>query len=141
MARAPKPLDHRSFLRGIAKHPLAPVYLLLGNEPFFRHRVVDALRRRILGPDAPAADVRTFTGKRKGGDAATELSAVLDAARTMAMFDPVRLIHVEEAGALLGKEAGEVQKALEEKAREKLGETGSEAVKGAGDSFKKLLGK
>lgn len=44
-------------------------------------------------------------------------------------------------GQYLGKEAGEVQKALEEKAREKLGETGSEAVKGAGDSFKKLLGK
>lgn len=108
MARAPKPLDHRSFLRGLAKHKPALVYLLLGDEPFFRRRVVDALRARILGPDAPAADVRRFTGKRKGGDAVTELSAVLDAARTVSMFDPVRLIHVEEAGALLGKEAGEV---------------------------------
>ena len=44
-------------------------------------------------------------------------------------------------GQYLGKEAGEVQKALEEKAREKLGGTGSEAVKGAKDTFKKLLGK
>lgn len=44
-------------------------------------------------------------------------------------------------GQYLGKDAGEVQKALEEKARGKLGETGSEAVKEAGDTFNKLLGK
>jgi len=44
-------------------------------------------------------------------------------------------------GQYLGKEAGEVQKALEEKAREKLGGTGTEAVEGAKDTFKKLLGK
>lgn len=107
MARTPKPLDHRSFLRGLKKHTPAPIYLLLGDEPFFRRRVVDGLRARILGPDVPAADVRRFTGKRKGGDAAVTLIAVLDAARTMAMFDAVRLIHVEEAGGLLGKEAGD----------------------------------
>lgn len=107
MARAPKPVDHRTFLRGLKKHQPAPVYLVTGDEPFFRRRVVDGLRARILGPDAPAADVRTFTGRRRGGEAPAELSAVLDAARTVAMFDPVRLIHVAEAGGLLGKEAGD----------------------------------
>lgn len=41
----------------------------------------------------------------------------------------------------LGKQAEDVQKALEEKARKKLGETGTETMKGAEETFKKILGK
>jgi hypothetical protein len=44
-------------------------------------------------------------------------------------------------GQYLGKQAEDVKKALEEKAQEKLGGAGSEAVKGAEESLKKLLGK
>ncbi len=44
-------------------------------------------------------------------------------------------------GQHLGKQAEDVKKALEEKAQEKLGGAGSEAVKGAEESIKKLLGK
>jgi len=44
-------------------------------------------------------------------------------------------------GQYLGKQAEEVQKALEEKARQKLGGTGTEAAKGAEEAVKKLFGK
>lgn len=44
-------------------------------------------------------------------------------------------------GQYLGKEAEDVKKALEEKAQENLGGAGSEAVKGAEETFKKILGK
>ncbi len=44
-------------------------------------------------------------------------------------------------GQYLGKDVGEVRKALEEKAREKLGAPGGEAAKGAEEAVKKLFGK
>ena len=100
-AGGPKIPDAPTFLRGVARATAAPCYLLLGDEPFFKQRVVDALRRRLLGADAPASAVETRSGMRQAGEAPLSAAALLDDLRTPSLFAAVRLVRVTEARPLV----------------------------------------
>lgn len=100
---AARPPDAGTFLRGFRDHTPAPVYVLTGNETFFRDRIVKALRFKILGRDSPASAVHTVTAKRQAGDAPIDITALLDDLRTGSLFDPIRVVRVLEAKALFDK--------------------------------------
>ncbi len=96
-----EPVDALAFLRGVGKAKLSPVYALVGDEPFFKDRVVAALRRKVLGEDAPASAVRTVSARRAPGEPPIPPHALFDELRTGSLFEPVRLVRVEEADALV----------------------------------------
>ncbi|MCI0340732.1 MAG: DNA polymerase III subunit delta [Planctomycetales bacterium] len=100
-ARAREPMDAQAFLRGVAKGKPAAVYALVGDESFFKDRIVAALRKRVLGPDSPASAVRTVSARRAPGEPPIEPHALFDELRTGSLFEPVRLVRVEGADALV----------------------------------------
>ncbi len=67
---------------------LRPVYLLLGEERFYRQQVVAALRRAVLGGDGASLNEDQFTA----GEA--DPRVIFSAARTLPMFGPRRLVTV-----------------------------------------------
>ena len=81
------------FLAKIAKPPLAPVYLFLGQEGYQRRLCREALLARVL-PGTARADGFTQTDLED-----TTLSQVLDDARSLSLFTSERVIWV--AGAEL----------------------------------------
>lgn len=98
--------------------------------------LVAALGGKPLQAKLPRIALRNLGGK--GGATPGEIAAQV--------LDPLVRQAIAAASSTgieqyLGKRAEDVQKALEEKAQEKLGGAGSEAVKEAGKTFKKLLGK
>jgi len=97
---AARPPDAPTFLRGFRDHQPAPIYLLTGNETFFRDRIVKALRFKILGRDVPASTVHTVSGKRSAGEPPIDVAGLLDELRTGSLFEAVRIVRVTEAKAL-----------------------------------------
>lgn len=100
---AARPPDAGTFLRGFRDHTPRAVYVLTGDESFFRDRIVKALRFTLLGRDAPASSVHTLSAKRSAGEAPIDVTALLDELRTGSLFEPVRLVRVQEAKALFDK--------------------------------------
>src|SRR3954470_20676608 len=83
------------FLRSIQKQPPAPAYLFLGQEAWYREQCRKALIERAL----PAEDREN--GFTRYDLDETELSVVLDDARSFSLFATNRLIWVSSAeGAL-----------------------------------------
>ncbi len=74
---------------------ILPVYLILGSDPFLRKHVVDAFVRQI-GADARDFNVGHFSEK--------EVRACLDAAQTMPMMAPRRLVMAEDISKIKEEE-------------------------------------
>lgn len=97
---------------------------------------VAALSGEPLSASLPRMELKNLGGK--GGSTPSEIAGqVLGPLLNQATLAASRA-GVEQ---YLGKSVGDVKKALEEKAREKLGAPGGEAAKGAEEAVKKLFGK
>jgi hypothetical protein len=98
---------------------------------------VAALPGKPLSATLPRIALRNLGGK--GGDSPGNIAAQI---LTPLVNQATRAASTAGIGQYLGKSAGEVTKALEEKAREKLGVLpGKDAAKDAGEAVKKLFGK
>jgi uncharacterized protein involved in outer membrane biogenesis len=97
---------------------------------------VAALSGKPLSASLPRMELKNVGGK--GGGSPSEIAGQV----LKPLLNQVALT-ASRAGVeqYLGKGAGDVRKALEEKAREKLGAPGGEAAKSAEEAVKKLLGK
>jgi hypothetical protein len=98
---------------------------------------IAALPGKPLSATLPRIALSNLGGK--GGDTPGNIAAQI---LKPLVNEATRAATSSGIGQYLGKEAGEVKKALEEKAREKLGGLpGKDAAKDAGEAVKKLLGK
>ncbi len=89
-----------------AKSKLGPLYVVHGDEPFLKRRVIRALRRRALEGDAEEQSVSTYTG-----DKAT-FAEVFDDLETVPFFDPKRVVLVENADPFVTKYRPELEARL-----------------------------
>jgi uncharacterized protein involved in outer membrane biogenesis len=97
---------------------------------------VAALSGKPLSASLPRMELKNVGGK--GGSTPSEIAGQV----LGPLLNQVALAASRAGiGQYLGKDVGEVRKALEEKAREKLGVPGGEAAKGAEEAVKKLFGK
>jgi len=85
----------QQLIRSLERQPPAPVYLFLGPEGWYRKACRDALIARALGPDSmdegvTALDLDSHT-----------LAEIIDDARAMSLFAPVRVIWVSNAESAL----------------------------------------
>jgi DNA polymerase-3 subunit delta len=84
--------------RSLAKAPPQPVYLVLGSEGLARRRIVARLRNAVAGPDpSPMTMIHARAGE-------TDLTGVLDAARTFPLLGGLRLVHLTAAEDLRPEE-------------------------------------
>ena len=87
-------LDATGLARVLVDTPAAPVYVVTGACGWFRDQALKALRRAVLGPEPDSlAETRGALGE-------TELSSLLDAARTRPMLAGRRLVLIGQAEAL-----------------------------------------
>ncbi len=85
------------FLTDVAEHKLKPIYLLAGDEGFFRKQCRDAVLQALV-----PADLRDFS-LHEFDLAETPLVEVLDAARTPSLMAPFQVIFVRGVKALYGR--------------------------------------
>lgn len=97
-------MDALPFLEKADRAKLAPLYVVHGDEVFLRRQVVQAIRRRALGPDA--SDGLSVYG------ADASFAAVFDELQTMPFFGERRLIVVEDADKFVTEHRGAIEKAL-----------------------------
>lgn len=83
------------FLRSIQKQPPAPAYLFLGQEAWYREQCRKALIERALPPEDRENGFTRYDLDE------TDLSAVLDDARSFSLFATNRLIWVSSAEGVL----------------------------------------
>lgn len=94
-------MDSLAFLT--ASGAIGPLYVLSGDEPFLKRQVMEAIRRRALGPDAGEA-VSTHAG-----DKAT-FAGVVDELQTVPFFTPRRIVVVENADPFVTRCRGQLEK-------------------------------
>src|SRR3954447_4736616 len=85
------------FLTDVAEHKLKPMYLLVGDEAFFRKQCRDAVLQTLVPQDLRDFSVREFDL------AETAIVDVLDAARTPSLMAPFQVIFVRGIKALYGR--------------------------------------
>src|SRR5436190_11292008 len=69
---------------------LRPVYLIAGEERYFRQQVLRAMRDAVVGPGGASLNEDQFVAGE------VDARAVLSAARTLPMFGPRRLVVVRD---------------------------------------------
>ncbi|HEV8376450.1 MAG TPA: DNA polymerase III subunit delta [Candidatus Polarisedimenticolia bacterium] len=100
--------DPENLRRDLAAGRLSPVYLVCGDEPLLKEEAVERIRTAVLGEStAEASWNRTVL---EGGSAS--LAEILDAARTVPMFAPRRLVWVRETERLREPEASPLREYL-----------------------------
>jgi DNA polymerase III subunit delta len=102
-------LDAAAFRRETAAGKIAPVYLLHGEEAFLKEEAVALLRRAVLGEGGAEASPWSLTVLEGGS---TRLLEILDAARTIPMLSPRRLVLVKEAEKIRENDAGPLKEYL-----------------------------
>src|SRR3954447_13055315 len=85
------------FLTDVAEHKLKPMYLLVGDEAFFRKQCRDAVLQTLVPQDLRDFSVREFDL------AETAIVDVLDAARTPSLMAPFQVIFVRGVKSLYGR--------------------------------------
>lgn len=84
--------DLESLRRDLAAGRIDPAYLLLGEESFLKEEALREIRQAVLGAgeEAVVGNLAVFEG------ASCSMGEILDAARTLPMFAPRRLVWVRE---------------------------------------------
>ena len=86
----------------------APIYLLHGDEPFLTREAMAWLRQHVLG-----GALEDFNLDRFDAGDALDLHRVVQAARTLPMMGPRRLVWIRNAGPLSEQKADDLQPLLE----------------------------
>jgi DNA polymerase-3 subunit delta len=94
----PKPLDALDYLANPAKHAIAPVTVLFGDESFAKRHVLAELKQSVLSGQDAEFSVSTFGGEELA------LRDVMDALATRALFGGDKhLVVVEDADAFVSE--------------------------------------
>jgi DNA polymerase-3 subunit delta len=101
--------DAASFRKEISAGKTAPVYLLHGEEAFLKQEALALLRRAVLGEAGAEPSPWSLT-VLEGGSA--RLAEILDAARTLPMLAPRRMVLVKEAEKLRESDADSLKEYL-----------------------------
>jgi DNA polymerase III subunit delta len=88
---------------------LRPVYLIAGEERYFRQQVLQAMRTAVVGPGGASLNEDQFVAGE------VEVRTVVSAARTLPMFGPRRLVVVRDLERWEGKGDGDEPDAGESK--------------------------
>jgi DNA polymerase-3 subunit delta len=99
-------MDALAFLER-AKSPIAPLYVLHGDEAFLKRQAILALRKRALGDDADESAVSTFPGDR------VQFASVWDELESLPFFSPKRVVLVENADPFVTKFRALLEKKIE----------------------------
>ena len=105
----PRTPDWVTWRRNLAAGRISPVYLVHGEEAFLKEEAVRRIREAVLAEDADSASWN-LTVLEGGG---TSLPEILDAARTLPMLAPRRLIWVKEAEKLRDSEMAVLREYLQ----------------------------
>jgi DNA polymerase-3 subunit delta len=97
-------MDSLTFLDKAPRAKPQPIYVLTGDEPFLRRRVLAALRALALGADGDDAGLSTYSG-----DKAT-YAAVFDELQTVPFLSTGRLVLVEDADPFVTRERARLEK-------------------------------
>ena len=83
--------ETQQILSSIAKKNFAPVYLLMGTEPYFIDEITDALYTAVVDESARDFDLTVVYGKE------TSVDQIVEAAKRFPMLGELQLIVVKEA--------------------------------------------
>ncbi|MEG0950020.1 MAG: DNA polymerase III subunit delta, partial [Bacteroidales bacterium] len=84
----------QQILADIHKRKFAPIYFLMGEEPFFIDKITEALLEKVLTPEEKDFNLTVMYG----GD--TEVGTVISAARRYPMMSEYQLVILKEAQLL-----------------------------------------
>ena len=82
---------HEQILRNLHNKIYAPVYLLMGEEPYYIDQISDFIQNNVLDENQRVFDLTIMYGKE------TDISAVINAAKKFPMMSPYQVIIVKEA--------------------------------------------
>ena len=105
-------IDPSALEKDLASGRFGAVYLLYGEETFLKEEVVAALRRAVLGEDAPGASQNWNLTVLEGASAG--MAEILDAARTLPMLEPHRMVLVRNSEKLRETDAQSLRRYLDE---------------------------
>lgn len=101
-------MDSLDFLAKAAKAKRRPYYLLVGDEPFLKRRVLDVLTGLILEGGDPAMGLSVFSGDK------AEFRAVRAEVQTLPFLATRRMVLVEQADAFVTRHRVELEAYLAE---------------------------
>lgn len=92
----------QDFDQALKQDRIAPVYLFFGDEVYLHRKAVEKLRDKLLAPGTADFDLTVLDGEE------TTPVAIVRAAQTMPVFNPIRLTVVQRAAFLgtTGRKAG-----------------------------------
>ena len=93
-------MDSLTFLDKPGKAKPQPIYVLVGDEPFLKRRVLDALRLLVLGPEGGDFGLSAYPGDR------ATFAAVFDELQTLPFLSPRRLVLLEDADPFVTRTSG-----------------------------------
>jgi DNA polymerase-3 subunit delta len=97
-------MDSLTFLEKSPRAKPQPIYVLTGDEPFLRSRVLDALKTQVLGPEGGELGLSTHSGDKAA------YAAVFDELHTLPLLSPRRLVLVEDADPFVTRERARLEK-------------------------------
>jgi len=104
--------DSSALKKDLAAGRFAAAYLLYGEETFLKEEAVAALRRVVLGEGTPGASQNWNLTVLEGASAG--MAEILDAARTLPMLEPRRMVLVRNSERLRETDAQSLRRYLDE---------------------------
>lgn len=84
-------LSHEQILRDIHQHKLAPVYFLMGEEPYYIDQISDYIQYQLLDESQREFDLTVLYGKD------TDIATVINASKRFPMMSPFQIVILKEA--------------------------------------------
>ncbi len=97
-------MDSLTFLDRPAKAKPQPIYVLHGDEPFLKQRVVESLRTLVLGAEGGEFGLSTYAGDK------ANYAEIFDELQTLPFLSPRRLVVIEEADTFVTRERARLEK-------------------------------
>lgn len=91
--------DFQSILKEIKAKKTAPVYILMGEEPYYLDRITDCLEHSIVAEEDKEFDLQTLYG------ADSDAGMILESATQYPFVSPLRLVIVKEAQSMVRAKA------------------------------------
>lgn len=101
-------MESLTFLTGLERARILPLYVVHGEEEFLKRLVLKALRQKVLGAEEAEFGLTAFAGDR------IDLAAVLDELQTVSFFGSRRLVLVEGADTFVSKYRPNLEKLVQE---------------------------
>jgi DNA polymerase-3 subunit delta len=84
-------VSHEQILRDIQQRKLAPVYFLMGEEPYYIDQISDSIQYQLLDESQREFDLTVLYGKD------TDIATVINASKRFPMMSPFQIVILKEA--------------------------------------------